>query len=186
VFIIHSAATHAEVDAMPLGSVAAAAMRGATSTILGGSASSIAIFARSGSSAHPGAPDRKSSSARSSAGTSRRVLAFIWLPFLLGCRVPSQDKSPRTLVLASSCQRLHGRLPLNEVGGFFGDHDGGCVGVTADDGGHHGCVDDTQPIDAAHFQLRVNDGVFVDAHPARSDSVVLGLPPTFRVFADRC
>src|SRR6185369_13221912 len=86
-FIVHSSATHPEVDAMPLASVAAAAMRGATSTILGGSASSIAIFSRSGRSAHPGAPDRKSSSARSSADTSRMVLAFIWLPLLVEVRL---------------------------------------------------------------------------------------------------
>src|ERR1700752_4360412 len=76
-FVVHSSATHAEVEAMPLASVAAATMRGATSTILGGSASSMAIFARSGSSAHPGAPDRKSSSARSSAVVSDMVLVFI-------------------------------------------------------------------------------------------------------------
>src|SRR4029079_17224727 len=86
-FIVHSSATHAEVDAMPLASVAAAAMRGATSTILGGNASSMAIFARSGRSAHPGALDRKSSSARSSAGTSRMVFAFIWLPLLVEVRL---------------------------------------------------------------------------------------------------
>src|SRR6185295_1731843 len=86
-FVVHSSATHAEVDAMPLASVAAAAMRGAMSTILGGSASSIAIFSRSGRSAHPGAHDRKSSSARSSAGTSRTVLAFICLPLLVKVRL---------------------------------------------------------------------------------------------------
>src|SRR6478736_3244222 len=86
-FIVHSSATHPEVDAMPLASVAAAAMRGATSTILGGNASSIAIFARSGRSAHPCVPDRKSSSARSSAGASRMVLAFIWLPLLVKFRL---------------------------------------------------------------------------------------------------
>src|ERR1700753_3068626 len=86
-FVVHSSATHAEVGPMPLASVAAAAMRGATSTILGGSASSIAIFARSGRFAHPVAPDRKSSSARSSAGMSRMVLAFIWQPLLVEVRL---------------------------------------------------------------------------------------------------
>src|SRR6185436_13005469 len=96
-FVVHSSATHAEVDAMPLASVAAAAMRGATCTILGGSASSIAIFSRSGRSAHPGAPDRKSSSARSSADTSRMVLAFIWLPLLVEVRL--------LLVLGASLHR---------------------------------------------------------------------------------
>src|SRR6185437_672115 len=75
--VVHSSATQAEVDAMPLASVAAATMRGARSRILGGSASSMAIFARSDSAAHPGAPDRKSSSARSSADTPGMVLAFI-------------------------------------------------------------------------------------------------------------
>src|ERR1700742_1525189 len=85
--VAHSSATHAEVEATPLASIAAPTMRGATSTILGGSASSIAIFARSGRSTHPGAPDRKSSSARSSAGTSRLVLAFIWLPLLVEVRL---------------------------------------------------------------------------------------------------
>src|SRR6476646_5453215 len=83
-FVVHSSAIHAEVDAMPLASVAAAAVRGATSAILGGSACSIAIFARSGRSAHPCAPDRKSSSARSSAGASGMVLAFIGYLCLLG------------------------------------------------------------------------------------------------------
>src|SRR6476620_8050999 len=100
-FVVHSSATHAEVDAMPLASVAAAAMRGATSTILGRSPSSIAIFARSGRSAHPGAPDRKSSSARSSAGTSTMVLAFIWLPLLVRARL--------LLELDVSLQRRFGR-----------------------------------------------------------------------------
>src|SRR6185436_7179607 len=88
-FVVHSSATHAEVEAMPLASVAAATMRVATSTILGGSASSIAIFSRSGRLAHPAAPDRRSSSARSSAGTSRMVFVFIgYLCFLgfVGCR----------------------------------------------------------------------------------------------------
>src|SRR6188472_2509512 len=95
-FIVHSSATHAEVDAMPLASLAAAAMRGATSTILGGSASSIAIFARRGRSAHPVAPDRKSSTARSSAGTSRMVLVFIgYLCLLVQVRLLLEsDASP--------------------------------------------------------------------------------------------
>src|ERR1700752_801479 len=94
-FVVHSSATHAEVDAMPLASVAEATMRGATSAILGGSASSIAIFAPSGRSAHPGAPDRKSSSARSSAGTSRMVFVFIWLPLLVKVRLLLEsDASP--------------------------------------------------------------------------------------------
>src|SRR6476659_7434406 len=86
-FVVHSSATHAEVDAMPLASVAAATMRGATSRILGGNASSMAIFACRGRSAHPCAPDRRSSSARSSAGTSRMVVVFIWLPLLVEFRL---------------------------------------------------------------------------------------------------
>src|SRR6478672_8635396 len=94
--VVHSSATHAEVDAMPLASVAAAAMRGARSRILGGNASSIAIFARSGRSAHPCVPDRKSSSARSSAGASRMVLAFIWLSLLVQVRLLLElDARPR-------------------------------------------------------------------------------------------
>src|ERR1700733_2712197 len=107
-FVVHSSATHAEVDAMPLASVAAAAMRGATATILGGSASSIAIFARSGRSAHPCAPDRKSSSARSSAGTSRIVLAFIWLPLLVEVRLLLEldaSRYRRSVIALAGCRR---------------------------------------------------------------------------------
>ena len=98
---------------MPLASVAAAAMRGATSTILGGNASSIAIFARSGSAAHPVAPDRKSSSARSSTGTSRMVLAFIWLPLLVEVRLLLElDASlhRRSVTDVAGCRRQTLRL----------------------------------------------------------------------------
>src|SRR6478672_9250059 len=86
---------------MPLASVAAAAMRGARSRILGGSASSMAIFARSGRSAHPGAPDRKSSSARSSADTPGRVLVVIGYLCLLRVRL--------LLELGASRHRRFGR-----------------------------------------------------------------------------
>jgi hypothetical protein len=53
----------------------------------------------------------------------------------------------------SSIERSCRRLPLDQVGGFLGDHDGGGVGVTADNRRHHGCVDDTQAIDAPHVQF---------------------------------
>ena len=51
--------------------------------------------------------------------------------------------SPQMFAPAGSCQQLGSCLPLDEVGGFLRDHDGGAVGVPADYGRHHGCVHDT-------------------------------------------
>jgi len=36
-----------------------------------------------------------------------------------------------------------GGVAANEVGGFFGNHDGGGVGIAGGDAGHDGSVDDT-------------------------------------------
>jgi hypothetical protein len=38
--------------------------------------------------------------------------------------------------------------------------------------GHHGCIHDPQPLDATDAEVRRDDGVVVDAHPARPDRVV--------------
>ena len=67
----------------------------------------------------------------------------------------------------------------HQVDGLLGDHDRRCVGIAADEGRHHRRIDDAQPLQAAHAQLRVDDGERVVPHPARADRVIhgVGAPP---------
>jgi hypothetical protein len=70
------------------------------------------------------------------------------------------------------CGRL--RTGAHEVGRAFGDRVDGGVGVGGDAGGHHGSVGHAQAADAAHAQLRVDDGRLVGADPAGSGVVAVG------------
>ena len=56
----------------------------------------------------------------------------------------------------------------DEIDGAFGDHDGRCVGMAADDLRHHRGVDDPQPIQAADAQLTIDHCAIVGAHAAGS------------------
>lgn len=48
------------------------------------------------------------------------------------------------------------------------DHDGGGIRVRTDQARHHGCVANSEAIDAVDTQLRVNNGPLVQAHLAGS------------------
>ena len=63
---------------------------------------------------------------------------------------------------------------LHEVGDALGDHDGGRVGVAADQGRHHRGVDHAQALDAAHAAAAVDHRhrIVVRAHLAGADRVV--------------
>lgn len=69
------------------------------------------------------------------------------------------------------------RAPFDEVSGLLGDHHGRSVQVPADDTGHNGGVDDTQPLQAQHPCVWVDDGHGVGgrAHFAGAGRVVGGV-----------
>ena len=71
---------------------------------------------------------------------------------------------------------------FDHVGGLFGHHDDGSVGVAAGHVGHDGSVDDAQVADAVDAQPGVDDGRRIRrrSHFAGADGVVVGL----RVAAD--
>ena len=63
----------------------------------------------------------------------------------------------------------------DQIDGLLTDHDGGRIGVAADQGRHDRCIDNTQPIQAVHAQLRVDHGHLVLAHAAGADGVIDGI-----------
>jgi len=61
------------------------------------------------------------------------------------------------------------------VGGFFGEHDSGGVGVAGGDAGHDGGVYDAEGVEAVDAEARVHDSHEVAAHLAGADRVIEGL-----------
>src|SRR5579863_762199 len=85
------------------------------------------------------------------------------------------------------CKHLSSKaLPApDQIRGPLGDHDGGGIGVAADNRGHDGSIHDPQAIDAAHAEPRIHYSRSVTTHLARSDRVVQGLGHAANVFDDR-
>ena len=82
------------------------------------------------------------------------------------------------MLAAGSFYRLS-LLPafFDEVGHALGDHNGGGVGVGADDVGHHGGIYHPQVFHPVHAAVLVNHGVQVGAGPhfAGAGGMVLGV-----------
>jgi len=66
-------------------------------------------------------------------------------------------------------------MRANQVSGFFGNHDGGGVGVASGDAGHDGGVHDAERFEAVDSELRVHDGEWVVAHFAGAGGVIESL-----------
>ena len=58
---------------------------------------------------------------------------------------------------ALDVNRREWRTPLDQIGGFFGDHDHCCVYVSADQIGHDRGISNAQTIDANHFECGIDD-----------------------------
>src|ERR1700757_1069743 len=57
--------------------------------------------------------------------------------------------------------RREGSAAADQVGGFLGDHDDGCVDVAADEVGHYRGVDDAQSVDANDLELGIDDRIWL-------------------------
>ncbi len=55
---------------------------------------------------------------------------------------------------------------------LFRDHDGGCVGVSSDQAGHHAGVYHAQPFQSVNAQFGVGDGQVVAPHAAGAHGVI--------------
>ena len=77
---------------------------------------------------------------------------------------------------ASYIYRCERGAAVDQVGGFFRDHDDRRVDVAADEVGHHRGIDDAQPVDAQHLELGIDDRHWVDrpSHFAGAERVVNG------------
>lgn len=63
----------------------------------------------------------------------------------------------------------------NDVGGFFGDHDCGRVGVACDDARHDRSVSNAEAFNAADAKARIHDGHRIAPHFASSCRMVESL-----------
>ena len=70
--------------------------------------------------------------------------------------------------------RLLRQRPSNYVRAFLRDHDRRCMNVRRWNGRHNGCVDDSQPLDAANTQLAVHHSVVALTHPASAAGMMGG------------
>ena len=95
-----------------------------------------------------------------------------WRP----ARGPDLGSVPRLLASAPGRQARAARMRIR---GDLADHDGGGVGVPADDGGHHRRVGDAQTLHPADAELRVDDGCGIRPHSGSPDGVVerVRIPP---------